>query len=276
MRHIDEHTLELFVLNAKEIRGKRRSIKNHLTRCVGCREVVQRLKDIYSDVGAELSRGQDVVSALDRQIVRVPQSLSEWLPSGELWNEPIHDVSEYIDSGEEASAVELARFREVGLPALWKRMNFFRREHPVVSSSFGFALLASIVLIRVYLFNNVGNPSYYRYNTDAGRLDVYSSTNKLLWSMPASRLDEAKKDEATMNISYTVVTDLNGDGKNEVISSILLGNEQPPSALKIFDSKGNLLRKLAFLGMTMNFRGVQYDQPTMAIHGTMWVVICRK
>ena len=247
MKHIDEHILELFVVNAKEVRAKKTAIRDHLRHCAGCQEVAQRLKDIYTTVGNELVAGEKISYEADKHIVHVPQSL-------DVWTRPIRDI-------ERTPAMEVARFREIGLPVLWRKINFFWREHPVVGSASGLAVVAAIVLSLFYLSERGGNPSYYSYNMGDNTLDVFASNGKLLWSVPTPDADELKRRETDENLTYTMIADLAGDSKNEVVSSILMKNEKPPSALKVFDSKGHLLRKLVFPSMTMNFKGMHYDTP---------------
>ncbi len=111
MKHIDEHTLELFILNAREIRSKRRSIENHLAHCAGCSEVVRRLKDIYENVDETLAAGKDLTAGAERRVVPVRRSL-------DVWTEPILSVAK-------TSPKEIVQIPGAFVPALWRRVNSF-------------------------------------------------------------------------------------------------------------------------------------------------------
>ena len=52
MTHIEEHTLELFVLNAKEVRSRRKSIEAHLKKCEGCRTLARTMAEFYANADA--------------------------------------------------------------------------------------------------------------------------------------------------------------------------------------------------------------------------------
>ncbi len=58
MRHIDEHILQLFTLDAPETRRLRASIEAHLQECAGCRALVTVMEDFGADVVTQLG-GRD-------------------------------------------------------------------------------------------------------------------------------------------------------------------------------------------------------------------------
>jgi len=49
MTHIDEHTLELFVLGAKEVQRRKKTIEAHLKKCEGCRTLVRTMTEFYAN-----------------------------------------------------------------------------------------------------------------------------------------------------------------------------------------------------------------------------------
>lgn len=243
MKHIDEHTLELFVLGAKEVRSRSRSINNHLARCSGCRETVRRLRALYADIDAELAKNEEVHIDLSRQIVPLSRDL-------EIWTEPVRSLREIPPS-------DLAIYSEPGLALLWRKIRSVIKWHPVISSSFGFAFVASIILASIYLFNNTSAPSYYYYNTSQNNLNVYSSHNKLLWTLPVSNVAQAQEFEHAANVAYTTIADLYGM-RRDVITSLLVENEKAPAPLSIFDSKGQLVRRFTFPATPVSFKGIRY------------------
>ena len=50
MTHIDEHTLELFVLDSSEIENRRTEIEAHLKECAGCAALHQEMMEYYNQV----------------------------------------------------------------------------------------------------------------------------------------------------------------------------------------------------------------------------------
>lgn len=247
MKHIDEHTLELFVLDAEEIQGIKRSISKHLAQCAGCRETHRCLIKIYADVDAALLENKELDINRNEKIVPLSESL-------EPWNKPIHAM-EKMHSG------DIKSLDKTELPVLHKIINFFWRKHPVAGSSAFIALLMLIMLALFYPTRSKKSPSYYYYNSDLNSLDIYSIANKLLWTLPVSNLTDARQDEEFTNISYTLIADLNNDGKNEVLTSLLVGNETQPAALEMYNSVGKLIGKFDFPVTNIKFRGTEYSTP---------------
>lgn len=50
MNHFDEETLELFILNAKEVGNQRGEIEKHLKVCAGCRSLHEEISSYYDEV----------------------------------------------------------------------------------------------------------------------------------------------------------------------------------------------------------------------------------
>ncbi len=50
MNHIDEETLELYVLESEEISTRRAEIEAHLRECAGCDALRKEIEEFYSEV----------------------------------------------------------------------------------------------------------------------------------------------------------------------------------------------------------------------------------
>jgi hypothetical protein len=101
MNHLDETTIELYILNAPELNEQRAEIEAHLTSCEGCREMHDDMAKFYSGVKADLSVGtasepakvevlpavysrylaksyQDL-PAIQRAAIAVPWRIAKWM-----------------------------------------------------------------------------------------------------------------------------------------------------------------------------------------------------
>jgi hypothetical protein len=56
MIHIDEHILELYVLNADEAAPRREEIEAHLRECDGCRDLADRMSVFHANFAEELKK----------------------------------------------------------------------------------------------------------------------------------------------------------------------------------------------------------------------------
>ena len=239
MNHIDEHTLEFFVLGDPFVKRKEDEIRTHLQQCVGCKTLYDEILAYYDDVKREYSKLSASPPVSEKSII-----------PGKREIEPYFESIGHSVVG-----------REVRMPTVWRRVGKFGVEHPVISSTFAAMLLAVFVLSLRFLSGSQENPAYYYYNTKANDLEVYGNSDKLLWSLPAYDIEAAKLAEDRMNIRETLITDLKNDRINEIITTVPFRSGIYPNPVKVYDGKGKLLNSFAFKDKSVFFRSQHYDTP---------------
>jgi predicted anti-sigma-YlaC factor YlaD len=62
MNHIDEHTLELFILHAESVEGQRSEIEAHLAECRGCKDLADEIASFHTELKDELAKPRSTVA----------------------------------------------------------------------------------------------------------------------------------------------------------------------------------------------------------------------
>ncbi len=241
MNHIDEHTLELYALKADEISGRVDEIQEHLSECHGCRALVEEIVQYYDELKLEMQKLPEAELSTEQAIVRRQIHLK---PYYEKFAPPAH----YRPN------TPLAK------------MFYFVRYHPVAVGISSFAIVG---LLGWFLNDAIRsftaekkitdtNPSYTYINSAAEKLEIFNKNHDLLWSIPTP--EATSNLTAEQNKKTTVVTDLDGDGKNEVVTVLnLLGGDQVNrNVLRIFSSDKQQAREISF-GRAIKFRDRQYQ-----------------
>ena len=193
MTHLDEKTLELYVLDAKEVADQRAEIERHLKECAGCSALFQEISDYYSDVRA--LQPEEVEASTKALTVR------DWIVHARAF-------------GDRPPARPVGR----SLPL---RAVIFAVRHPVVTSLSFLALLAAALLLS---YPKKGltdlNPSYARAKDEF--LIAYNKGGEELWRKHFGRgydyEDYLTKLKSTVPLDQLLsVVDVDGDGKNEVV-----------------------------------------------------------
>ncbi len=238
MQHIEEHILELFVLQAKEVQDRREDIQDHLNRCHGCRTLAEAIASFYHDAETELMSEPQVPQRTEQKpLVKVNSALAR------LYGED-----------------RVALYCPPLTPA--QRFRGFARRHPVVMGGGSFAVVAAIAATLTLLATSSPrdkNPSYVHLNPTQNTFEVYNRNDEKLWQLPVKNGTYFFEDEAYRRISYSQVADLDGDGKNEIITAVQgLGTEsERRDVLRIFGSDKKILREIR-LGEQVHFLGVTY------------------
>lgn len=196
------------------------------------------IRGYYEEVARETgARGESVPSLVQKSLVRKRNEL-----------EPYFSVPER----------ELAEYREVSIPSVWRRVGSFGRRHPVTGSSILIAMLALAGLIVNSILPGHEYPSYYYDNISTNRLDIYSASNKLLWSLSAFNIKNDYLYDQEFLSHSTVIADLDGDGKVEVVTTIPLRQDGPKRTLRAYDGEGHLLREMPVYDKPVRFKGASY------------------
>ncbi len=155
----------------------------------------------------------------------------------------------------------MVSYTEIKMPTLWRRANAFRREHPITSSSIAMAILALVAVSLSFLWPRQSVPGYYYYNTSANQLDVYSNSNKLLWSLPAIDIGNDEQYEISCAAHKTIIADLDNNGQTDVFTTVPLRNQNQPSPLTVYNAEGKLVKTVDFGSGDISFRGERYYTP---------------
>jgi len=245
MKHIDEHTIELYALGSDLVKGQTGEIEAHLNECHGCRTLADRMGAFYKNAEENLDKLSSPAEPKSKALMRFPKDLMEY-------DIPLGSRVPYKPS------TPLAKFF------------YFVRRHPITVTMSSFAivgLLGWFLNDAIRSFNGEKkitdiNPSYTFLNPATAKLEVYNKNHDLLWSIPTPEATGSSTEER--NKKTTIVTDLDGDGKNEVVTVLnsLAGNIQKRNVLRIFSSDKQQVRETSF-GQAIKFRNRQYQSDFM-------------
>jgi hypothetical protein len=237
--HYDEHIIELYVLRSETVEDRREEIERHLAECHGCRSLaleVERFYDGFEKALGERGAGEPVNATA---LTRAPRSLEPYF-------EPYTAISDLRGA------------------SLTGRMRYFIRRYPIAVGASGFAFAAALIgfaLLRPGRTTAPSdtNPAYHHINPEAGTLEIYNRDNQKLWDLPSRGLYNATA-EGIQNLESTIkISDLDGDGRNELITGLPLGGQpdgRPPLAVY---GDGGRPRFEVYLQDTINFNGTSYD-----------------
>jgi len=245
MTHIDEHTLELFVLGAKEVQRRRKTIEVHLKKCEGCRTLVRTMTEFYANADAHLKSQ--------------PQS------------KPLSDSQALIRSHTEIELTYDPYYSTFKTPVpAWMPRTFlqhvssYARQNPVKSVVGSFALIVGLALIFNFTLKTVfkdTNPAYTIMNVPHTALEVYNKEDEMLWQFPQSSIPGAVDNEAKNKTRTTSVADLNGDGKNEIITALPYPGDDGSvtKTLRAYDGEKKIVFIKELRDSSLNFLSSHYE-----------------
>ena len=258
MKHLDENTIELYVLGGKNTKDKK-FIEKHLRRCAGCRELEELIRSLYTSVEEELKNPAAGSPTPGQTLARIEREI-------DLWNS-------YQPPAVRPSNTAVT---------WWQRTLNTIRHRPVASIIGSLGFIGAITLVIMYSATNLfkdRNPSYVHYNLGAGMVEVYNKENAKLWEMPSDALSGAKEGDDVRNMNSTIVADLNGNGQNLVISTVQMANDLHGNSLRIIDGNMKVLGKVEYGARHVQFREKQYEaqfnpfQPIVAKTGKDWSIL---
>jgi len=194
MKHIDEETLELYVLESEEIDARRAEIEAHLRECAGCDALRKEIEEFYSEV----------------QAIREERSKATW-QALTLRNVALK-VPTYTEFGP-LSQIKKTR------PA---RAVLFTIRHPIVSASGFVALVIGAVSLGMQIKTPKDlNLAYARAKDEF--LVAYNKSGDELWRKHIGTGYDSEKLRTGLYgyepDNYLVTVDVDGDGKQEVIAA---------------------------------------------------------
>jgi hypothetical protein len=236
VQHIDEHTLELYVLSSAPA-GDVPGIKAHLLVCHGCRDLEARVRAFYGEVERQLAEHPVNLSAAEKAMVWTRREL-------EPWNQP--------------ASVPLRR----SPPSSMEHLRAALRVHRMAVTGGSFAALAALALmINVFLTRDTVplNPAYVSFSPAEGMVRVHAASDSVIWEKPSSYITQTGFLSPPARGSFAF-QDLDHDGINEVITGFTF-DDDPGSAsteLKVFDWRKRLITVRSF-NRPVPYPGRAYD-----------------
>jgi len=194
MNHIDEETLELYVLESEEISDRRAEIEAHLRECAGCAALRKEIGEFYSEVQSvreERSKATSQALTLRNVALKVP-TYTEFGPLSQI-------------------------------PKSWPaRAVLFTIRHPIVSTSGFIAFLIAALLLGMQIKSPKDlNVAYARAKDEF--LVAYNKSGDELWRKHiGTGYDSEKLRTSPPGYEpdmYLATTDVDGDGKKEIVAT---------------------------------------------------------
>ncbi|MGA9365499.1 MAG: hypothetical protein WBW16_14140 [Bacteroidota bacterium] len=230
MQHIDQHILELYVLNAASVKSRLTEIEDHLAECAGCRGLVDQMTESYR---------------------AVQEKFIELESSGEISEKSLAPGRLRLIVPRRPEAMPSVSYRPV---TNVQRFQYFVRQHPVITVGGSFAAFAALALLATLMFKSSAikdtNPAYVRYNEGSNSAEILNKESQLLWLIPSRNIPLIVHDEAWFGTPYVVVDDIDGDGKNEVLTTLWHpgdGLSRDAPFLRVYDYRNNLRFKTSFV-----------------------------
>jgi hypothetical protein len=203
MNHPEEHIIELYVLGAQEIDAQREEITAHLSVCLGCREVATEIESFYRELQLEQVTSPDDAPAKSLSLVKANSD------SAVIFERPQRSIPT-------RPTVRVGRIR------------WLMRTYPLATGTGGMALTAAAIIVLLSLFKQSAsetNPSYVYPNEAQSKLEAFNSKDQKLWEMPILNLHEYVEEQRRTGDVDTKVLDVNGDGKNEILTRLPLARQ---------------------------------------------------
>lgn len=221
MQHYDEHILELYVLGSPSVAGQAEDIKAHLAECAGCRVLHGNIEEFYAEFQKEIAENPEMAPRLSKAVTRISRGVR-----------PFHD--------------DPAAYVNVQYGPL-RRVRRFIARHPVRAgiSGVGIVTVAAALLIMINPFRRSDrNPVYHKMNIQSGFVEVFSKSDELLWRHPVRDAANLQKLE-DIDQYYIVISDLNGDGINEIATTLKFPGDRTNNCriLRILNGEGTILHQ---------------------------------
>ena len=224
MDHPSEHSIELYVLRAPDGESGREEIEAHLKECAGCRTLVDAASSFYAELQVE------------------------------ILNRPAGNPSPFRSlaiTSRRSPAIFESPFREARLSQGFSggRMRRFVRAHPFIAGGGGVVLAGGIVMLILTFLRPPArdlNPTRVIENKYQNTLDAYNRADEKLWSLPVPHLGTYADQEVTTGARYLQLADLDGDGMNEIITSLPVdpGEVEEGSVLHVLNYRKTDLLKI--------------------------------
>jgi hypothetical protein len=227
MKHFDQNTIELYVLGSMKVEDIRSDLERHLKECYTCREIAKELTEFYGAMGDQRPLLAANNGNRDDSLVINPEFRPSIRP-------------------------------KIAFPA---RVWAGARAYPVASSMLSVCVLGLVLLLLKTngVFKDT-NPDRAKLNESLGGLVVYNKGDEILWQIPQVLTKVIALDESVRRTYHSCIGDLDGDGRNEVVTTLPMANEEVRMKyLRAFDSNRTIKLQVEFSGIDVSFRGQGYD-----------------
>jgi len=234
MKHFDENTLELYLLECKLVENEKEAISSHLKECFSCNELYVQIKQFHNAFEGRT----DLLNATNKESLKSSIVLK---PS----YSPVH---RYPDGG----------MIQISLPAKF----WFYVSHNPYKSAF-FAVSFAFIVLMGFNINSLfkdTTPDHLITNDSTKTISIFNKENKILWSTNWNKLSNIENVESDLNISFSKITDIDEDGTNEIISVIpnLFNSIKKDDYLTIINSN-KTIRLEKKLGRSITYKTRVYD-----------------
>ncbi|MFN0157218.1 MAG: FG-GAP repeat domain-containing protein [Bacteroidota bacterium] len=224
MKHIEEHILELYVLGSEKITDRRDEIAAHLKECNGCRHLTAQMAEFYRTAEAELKNIPNEERDATSAVATVPRDVQRlYQPT--------------------APAIPLKT------PTRIERFGIFVRRSPFAAGAGGVTLFGALAMTISFSLQSIKdtNPANFFLNRERSTLQILDSTEQLLWERIVENFQRSDSEVAWRNrLKQVRVTDLDGDGRNEVVTTLLLLDDKldiQHNVLRIFSAEEVVLAR---------------------------------
>lgn len=228
--------LELFILNAPSVAGRRAEIEAHLHGCAGCRLQVERMEAFYKRVeNLEHAEGEGVA---DHMLARRPDAI----------------LRRYQQEHRGLVMPERPRLAQVGE---------FMRTHPFISGGSVVVGLAILSIAAFLISNNTHdrNPSIVHINPEQGMIEVFNREKEQLWRLPGVNLQQAQDPLFFRQSQRAGAVDIDDDGTSEVLLCLSLAAPagQENDGFSILNADKSVHAYVSFK-RTIKYKGLDYPK----------------
>ncbi|HUL44972.1 MAG TPA: hypothetical protein VLY03_11530 [Bacteroidota bacterium] len=251
MKHINEHTLELYVLNAAEVRPQVEEIELHLKECQGCRSLMMEMAEFHGQLRKELQEfeSHDLVRT-DDSLVHLTRSPADYAPSRR--------------------------------PVPMGRVQAFIRRHPLVvtGGSLGFAMILGVLATIIFTRPNSGSsitdtvPAGHAFNIESNTLEILNSEEQILWDAKVDDAHEELSVERGKGVSRVLIGSTSSNGKERIFTTLPLVRypDHDGRHLRIFDEHKTLLDDI-HLTAIVAYRG--RENTYSPYFNLDWILLCK-
>ncbi|MBX3006806.1 MAG: VCBS repeat-containing protein [Melioribacteraceae bacterium] len=222
MKHFDENIIELLIHGDKKILKRKEEIENHISECFSCRELYNQITQFYATV----EKGENI-NDRDQKLIE----------SKSLVINPVAVNKDSILSPIPKTIIS--------------RTYYFIRTEPVKATV---SLAAAIAIFLMGLnFNSIfqnNNPAVSVLNDSLKTLRVYNNSSNELYSIPYYSPFIVSENEILYNINTHILSDLDNDKINELISIVQTSKKEPKNynEVKIYNNKGEVINSATIGG----------------------------
>ena len=240
MHHIDEHTIELYILGSEVVKEQTAEIEAHLKECHGCRTLAGQMEAFYKQAEGFLQTSLNAVEGNLQQskaLVRVNKAVEQYY---EPFAPPV-------------------RYRPTTIVG---KLAYFAKLHPVAAGVGSFATAAALVgamLVGTSDLFKDKNPAYPHLNSESAIIEIYNRENQFLWGLPSKSIYRLTPQQYERFEPNVVIADIDGDKRNDVLTILPLGDKsQSVKPLSIYSSEGKRIREISF-NENIQFHTAKYD-----------------